>query len=405
MRPPFTPVLAAALAVARAAGAQGAPLDDLSRAVASAVTPQLRQTAGRAFASDDRVAVAVTTTLPEGARTALTTSLRGALGDVTVVDAGDGDVAAARAARASRLLRVAAGVEGAALRATARVVVVDHGPWVDFLRASPTAPTEGDASEARVALDVAGRRALGVETAARWPAVDPHPRAVPTPFHDVVALGLVDLDGDRRAELIIVGPRAVWVARYTDRGLVFLTSGAGTSLAALGWNPAPTRQPSGAVGLASDGRALLRTSATLRAGALRLSGDALEVTDAGDAAVPEPAPSGWSMRCAPSGGCALTPPGRAPLRLANTAAPYAVADIDGDGRVDVVSASASQPDAADRVMVATVDGERAVAARGFATPGPIEGVAVGDLDGDGLSDLVVCARDPARRASTLWIVP
>lgn len=411
-------VLAATLTVSVLARADATTIEGAMRAVTESLGPVLERTAHATFDSHDGVGLSIETAQTLSADTAMELRSRvdaaivhslASVGRVIRVDRVEpgGDVSLrARQAGASRLLRVRLDLEGGELVVSASVVVVDHGPRRDFLRAVPTPPeTVGEPVTVRARLDVTTLSALGVEHRPRWPTVDARPRVIPTPFHDVVALGVADLDGDRRAELIVLGERTVRVARLTDRGLVFLSNGNGTRLDVLGWNPTPSRQPWGTVGALENNTLKFRTSAMNHTGTLSLRDGAVTVTDAGATVVTEALPEGWAVRCAPSGNCTFTVPGAVSRRLSDTAGPWVVADFDGDTHFELATASASLPDAPDRVRVFTSDGTPHMTSREISTPGPITAMAAGDLDADGLPELVVSAVDPVRHAVTLLVIP
>ena len=90
--------------------------------------------------------------------------------------------------------------------------------------------------------------------------------------------------------------------------------------------------------------------------------------------------------------------------LDDAASPAALDDLDGDGRAELIVASANAPGTPDRVRVYSL-GDRAEERASIAVPGSIEAVTAGDLDGDGRRELIVSVLDPTRRTSTLWIVP
>lgn len=283
----------------------------------------------------------------------------------------------------------------------------------------------------------------------RWPAVAARARVIATPFRGVVALAVADLDGDRRAELLLATPLRVHVARLRERSLVFVGDAQGASLAVLGVHPAPLREPLGAMAPDPSRAAVwVRTSAVRALGEVTLSGSRVVVTaragadvyptlgggfarlaargdrvatraldpfaaGVGDTVVEGPMnaafpawhASGVSAWADGAGRASLRRAERPAVTLADVAPPLVLDDLDVDGQPELFAASASAPGAADRVRVFTVTEAGVRERAGIAVPGPLQAMASGDLDGDGAPELVAASRDPERGTTTLHVIP
>ncbi len=391
--------------------------------------------------------------LPEDARRRFEASLTEALGALgesvapVVAVTGEDSPEAARAAGASRWLRVTLTLQGGALRAES---TVDPGPWETFLAGGfppPITLAEVAPSEAYTPTPN-----TVTPTGPRWPSAPaPRPRTVLTPFRNTVALAVADMDGDRRAEIVMASPDRVRVARFTGTTLAFVPDAPGN--VTTGWAAVPLRQPVGSIDVDAGQRvARVRTSSHAHMSLVEIAQGLVRVRSTGSDLYP--LPGGGCVTLRPSSdvvagvvaACDTTPAvppegvsvlapvsaqwagadgvshrfevrtsgqGSADIRrdgtlfatLTDVAAPFVLADLDEDGRVELVTASASAPGTADRVRVFTL-GERAADERpGVSVTGPIESMAAGDLDGDGHRELVVSVQDPQRRTTTLWILP
>ncbi|MFO0652087.1 MAG: VCBS repeat-containing protein [Polyangiales bacterium] len=364
----------------------------------------------------------------------------------TVLTAGDDAASAAQAARtagAPRLLRVELSTARGPLRASANLLVVDPGPWRTFL-ASTDPPPE---SVATIEREAPSANTAVTPPAPRWPAPG-RPRVVATPFRATVALSAVDLDGDAHDELVIVTADRVRVARMSGASLAFVREGPNGSLPRAA---VPLRQPLGSADRDAARRIVrYRTSQSSTMGELSLDGAVTRtralnldlypaagfgcvalragshlvasLSPACDGAVGAPAQGAvagvpvaydetrgdehrrWEVRTNGDGRAEIRRDGAPFTTLDDAASPAALDDLDGDGRAELIVASASAPGAPDRVRVYAL-GDRAEERASIAVPGSIEAVTTGDLDGDGRRELIVSVLDPTRRTSTLWIVP
>ena len=86
----------------------------------------------------------------------------------------------------------------------------------------------------------------------------------------------------------------------------------------------------------------------------------------------------------------------APLRLGRTVDAATIVDVNGDGRADL----AGYDPARNELRAWLLDGGRVIGERLLAS-GPVNGLRSGDLDGDGLDDLLL--RAPGGEASALLL--
>jgi hypothetical protein len=107
--------------------------------------------------------------------------------------------------------------------------------------------------------------------------------------------------------------------------------------------------------------------------------------------------------CDGAGTCVVRRGAAVLATLRDVAPPMVFDDLDEDGAPELITASASAPDAADRARVFTVSADGVTERAGVAAPGPILAVAAG-AGADGRV-LVLAVRDLARGAATLLLAP
>jgi hypothetical protein len=459
----FLPVLAWGVGVAASrpslAQTSNTPRDRvaaLAQRVVADLGGPLRAARPVTFPSRRGTGVTLRGDVPEEVRGRFEASLTealGALGEsvapVVAVTGGDSPEAA-RAAGASRWLRVTLALQGTELRAEATLATVDPGPWETFLTGTFPAPIT--LAEATPSETYAPAPSTVTPLGPRWPSAPaPRPRTVVTPFRNTVALAVADMDGDNRAEIVMASPDRIRVARFTGTTLAFVPDAPGN--VTTGWAAVPLRQPVGSIDVDASHRVVrVRTSSHAHMALVEVNQGFVRVRSTGSDLYPLPGGGCVTLRASsdviagviatcdatpavpPEGVSVLAPvsaqwtaadgvshrfeartngQGMVDVRrdgapfatLSDVAAPLVLADLDEDGRVELITASASAPGGADRVRVFTL-GERAADERaGISVTGPIESMAAGDLDGDGHRELVVSVQDPQRRTTTLWILP
>lgn len=401
---------------------------------------------------------------PEAAARALSPALSSAIERAghrvtPLTDGTDADsvAAAARLAHAETYVLATLSVTGSTLSAQIAVSELSRDAWQTFLATREPAGATRLSLSQDTALSAPTRASLGIALSPRWPAVAlGRPRTIATPFRAVLAMAAVDLDRDAREELVMILPDRARAARFTGGSLTFLPD-AGSSFAAFASAPMPLRQPLGTIALDPALGVIFRTSQQAVMGALQIAHNQLAATpidsdlypasglgcaalQAGLDAVRAVGPCGaGAAMTAVSAPTAAVPVsvtltragvavraeawpdlnGRVEVRLrdaatertirtvtvSDIAAPLCLVDLDDDGDVELLGASASEPGAPDRLRVVTIRVDAVEERPGLSTPGPIEAIATGDVDADGLRDVVLSASDPARHASTLWVLP
>lgn len=420
VRPGVACALVAVISAAPSArGDQREELQALTEAVLLSAADPLRAARTEVFPSEDSAAVEVSGALPEALTQALRTQLSQAL-------SARGDAIAESVEGAQRALRVAITVGPDGLVAQPAVQTLLPSAWDRFIDAPPPSPPRA-LPAITVPLGPALRAALGMPARPSWPPSGVvRPRTIPTPFRDVVAVAVGRLGA--LPAVAMATTDSLRVARFEARSLAFLPQT--WSLHPLGAVASPPREPIGA--LRWDGQGLrVRTSAQRLTGALSLEGDGLSrtlraegdawPTEAGDLRVdarparvhsgPDP-----SMRaafpavrgavrvdCDGAGACVVREGDLVRGALRNVTPPVLLDDLDGDGAPEVLLATASAPDAPDRVRVFTLRDGALLERASVPTPGPVLALAAGALpEGRGL---VIAARDLARGAVTLLLAP
>jgi len=338
------------------------------------------------------------------------------------------DEAGARRAGFAALLDVEVGVEAGEIVALGRVVSVERDLWREVL-GMRGGTTSGFAVRAK--LDGELRAWLGgaatpvtptTAVARRWSF---RPLAAPVELgSSLLALAAADLDADRRAELIALTVDEVLVLR--------VEAGAATVIARAPLDgPAPLprpRVPAGALIAAGPiaarssehaaggsyvwqngalvrggeavsgyptcaGMASLLPAVPILGGVPSLPERFLGVACAGDAvAVVEP---GGSLRIARGGAPAVT--------VADVGTAFAMADLDGDGNLELVASSYRVAGTGDLLSVRRLADGRPLR-RPTPTRDGVAGIAVGDLDADGTPDVVAATRLQGDTKAELWLL-
>lgn len=425
MRPGLAALVVSVLGAAPVALAQTSPLDAVAARCVAPVIERVRQVSLLQFEDRRAVGVCVEGALPETARNALAEAVGRALstngatvagGDRAALCARPDEAEGLRSRGVGQLLVLSPSLEASALRLRVTQRISDPGPWATLLSGDAPGTTAGTPHEESVELGPEQRRLFAPALPPRWPAVAlaSRPRTVATPFRDVVALALADLDGDRRDELVVLTPLRVHVARLVNGSLSFVTGSMGTSLSLGGVAPVPLREPMGRATPSTDRRSVTLSTSSItgtlslgmRDGVLTLRVTAPDPSPADAVRWPrEGAVVDFTVEGDGAGHAAVRRPNVPPAALNDVAPPFHMADLDGDQVPELYAASAGAPHGADRLRVYTVGAEGPRERPGLATPGPLCGIASGDLDGDGQTELVLAVGDPARRTAGLWVLP
>lgn len=404
---------------ATARGDEGDELHALAHEVLVGADEALRDARAEVFPSEDTVAVVVDGDVPAGLAAALRDALREALTARRERVTDD-------ATSAQRVLRVSLSRGATALTARTTAQRLRAGVWESFLRDVPSAPpAEGRAVD--LALGASLRARFGMPSRPPWPAAGTvRTRTIPTPFREVTALGLGRLGAV--PALALATTDTLRVARFDARTLAFLPQT--WALNSVGAAAAPPREPLGSLTWEPQG-IRVRTSAQSQAALLSAEGEGLAralrpagdlwPTSAGElradplrATVASPldpamraafpaARGDARVDCDGLGACVVRVDGVLRGTLQNVAPPALIEDLDEDGVLEVVLASASQPDTTDRVRVFTLRDGALLERASVAAPGPVLALAAGETP-EGRA-LVIAARDLSRGTVTLLLGP
>ncbi len=382
-------------------------------------------------ADDEPVAIHVTARAPALA------SLAGIVGDLVATRAGAGRVDTARAARAegyAHFVEIELTADATDLRILGRIYRVGHDLWAETAGEKPGGTIGTFVVGSKLDADL---RAYLAAPAAVVPAVAPVAPARPRKLAfravgsiDLLDLAAADLDGDGKAELVALTPDDVAVLTLGPDGARM------TARAPLeGPPPVPRpRTPVGALVVADlDGRRaiVVHSSAhaaggifTFAGGTLSRAGDEKAFPVCGDAGkvttvdlVPGLALFGKERSVATRCGAGLVavldtqgvlhlwkPDAKTPYaQVPASGTAFAIADLDGDGKPELVTAAFRAPGGADAFTIYSLaEGAPRVFRKGPTTPAGIVAVTTGDLDGDGAPDVVGASRGAGTQVD-LWL--
>lgn len=114
------------------------------------------------------------------------------------------------------------------------------------------------------------------------------------------------------------------------------------------------------------------------------------------------------VRCPKSGDGSADCVARRDLALAKVGTAFVIADVDRDGRPEVITSAASAPGDADKITVRTMPATGATFAKKAvfekAFTGGIGGVVAADVDGDGDTEVIAAVRLPGAERMDLWLL-